>query len=51
MTILSTVLATLVAIEFFYILYIETIATTSDATSRTFNIAKADLKTRRLMSS
>ena len=44
MTILSTVLATLVALEFFYILYIETIDTTSDATSRIFNIAKADLK-------
>ncbi|MDD3016324.1 DUF1304 domain-containing protein [Pseudolactococcus chungangensis] len=44
MTILSTILATLVALEFFYIMYIETIATTSDATSRIFNIAKNDLK-------
>lgn len=43
MSILSTVLATLVALEFFYILYIETIATTSDATSRIFNISKTDL--------
>lgn len=43
MTVLSTILATLVALEFFYIFYIETIATTSDATSRIFNISKSDL--------
>ena len=44
MSILSTVLIVLVALEFFYILYLETFATTSDATSRVFNMKKEELK-------
>ena len=43
MSILSTVLIVLVALEFFYILYLETFATTSDATSRVFNMTKEEL--------
>lgn len=44
MSILSMVLTTLVALEFFYIMYLETIATTSTATSRVFNLPQDELK-------
>lgn len=44
MSIISTVLIVLVALEFFYIMYLETFANTSDATSRVFNMAKEELK-------
>lgn len=44
MSILSTILTTLVAIEFIYIMYLETIATTSTATSRVFNLTQDELK-------
>lgn len=44
MSIISTVLIFLVALEFFYIMYLETFATTSDATSRVFNLTKEELK-------
>lgn len=44
MTILSTILIVLVALEFFYILYLETFATTSKATARVFNVTKAELE-------
>ena len=50
MSILSTVLIVLVALEFFYILYLETFATTSDATSRVFNMTKEELKSKALNS-
>ena len=43
MSILSMVLVVLVALEFFYIMYLETINPTSDTTSRVFNIAKEKL--------
>ena len=43
MSIITTVLATLVALEHFYIFYLESIATQSDATSRVFNMEKEEL--------
>lgn len=43
MSILSVVLIVLVALEFFYIMYLETFAPTSDATSRVFNMTKDEL--------
>ncbi|WP_260243858.1 DUF1304 domain-containing protein, partial [Enterococcus faecium] len=43
MTILSKILVTLVAIEFFYIMYIETVRTDSDTTSRVFKMSKEEL--------
>ena len=44
MSILSMVLVVLVALEFFYIMYLETFATSSATTSRVFNLAKTELK-------
>lgn len=44
MSILSTILIILVALEFFYIMYLETFATISDSTSRVFNMKKEELK-------
>ncbi len=43
MSILSKILVTLVAIEFFYIMYIETVRTDSDTTSRVFKMNKEEL--------
>jgi len=43
MSIITTVLATMVALEHFYIFYLESIATQSDATSRVFNMEKEEL--------
>lgn len=37
-------LATLVALEFLYIFYLETLATTSDATARVFKMSKEELQ-------
>ena len=44
MTILTTVLTVLVALLFFYIMYLETFMTVSDKTSKVFNISKEELK-------
>lgn len=44
MNIISIILTTLVAVLFFYIMYLETFATDSDSTSRVFNISKEELK-------
>ena len=44
MSVLSTVLVTLVAFLFFYIMYLETFATDSESTSRVFNIPQEELK-------
>ena len=44
MSVLSTVLLTLVAFLFFYIMYLETFATDSESTSRVFNIPQEELK-------
>lgn len=40
MAVITSVLATLVALEFFFIMYLETIATTSDLTSKVFGMKK-----------
>ena len=44
MSILTTILTVLVALLFFYIMYLETFATDSDSTSRVFNIEKEELQ-------
>ena len=44
MNIISTILIIFVALEFFYIMYLETFATTSRKTSETFNISVSKLK-------
>lgn len=43
MSLLLTILASLVALEFFYIMYLETFATTSASTSRVFGISQEEL--------
>ena len=40
MNIITTILTVLVALLFFYIMYLETFATDSNSTSRVFNITK-----------
>lgn len=44
MSIITVILATLVAIEFFFIMYLETIATTSEKTAKTFGMSVDDLQ-------
>lgn len=44
MSVVTMILGTLVALEFFYIMYLETFATTSKATARTFNLTKEELQ-------
>ena len=44
MSILSIILVTLVAMLFFYIMYLETFATDSESTSRVFNITQEELR-------
>lgn len=46
---LFTILSTLVALEFFYIMYLETVATKSDATARVFNLSDEDRQNRALL--
>lgn len=43
MSIFTTILATIVALEFFYIFYLETLATTSASTSRVFKMSQEEL--------
>ncbi|MGF0111592.1 DUF1304 domain-containing protein [Streptococcus sp. SGI.013] len=43
MSMITIILATVVAVEHFYIMYLETIATQSDSTSRVFNMSKEEL--------
>ncbi|SAM81377.1 membrane protein [Enterococcus faecium] len=44
MSIISKIFILFVALEFFYIMYLETFATTSNTTSRVFNLTKEKLK-------
>ncbi|HHT7734921.1 TPA: DUF1304 domain-containing protein [Streptococcus suis] len=44
MSILTTILASIVAIEHLYIMYLETFATHSGSTSRVFNMEKEELQ-------
>ena len=46
MSIITTILSTLVAIEFLYIMYLETIATTSTSTSQVFKMSQEELSRR-----
>jgi len=43
MSIFTIILATIVALEHFYIFYLESVATQSDTTSRVFNVDKEEL--------
>ncbi len=43
MSLMTTILATVVALEHLYIFYLETIATVSDKTSQTFHMNKEEL--------
>lgn len=44
MSVITKIFATLVALEFFYIFYLETIATTSEKTSKVFGMTKEELE-------
>ncbi|HFI0143830.1 TPA: DUF1304 domain-containing protein [Streptococcus suis] len=44
MSIFTTILASIVALEHLYIMYLETFATHSDSTSRVFNMTKDELQ-------
>ena len=44
MTVITKILATLVALEFLYIMYLETIVTTSEKTSKVFGMDKEELE-------
>ena len=44
MSIMTTILGTLVAIEFFYIFYLETVATVSASTARVFKMEEEELR-------
>ena len=48
MTVISTILVTLVALEFFYIMYIETIQTTSETTRSVFHLTAQDLENEKI---
>lgn len=43
MSVITKIFATLVALEFFYIFYLETMATTSEKTSKVFGMTKEEL--------
>lgn len=48
MSLLTTILSVLVALEFFYIMYLETFATTSASTSRVFGMSQEALADKNL---
>lgn len=48
MNILINTLSVLVAIEFFYIMFLETFATTSKVTGKTFSMTSADLANKKV---
>jgi putative membrane protein len=48
MNTLIIILSTLVALEFFFIMYLETFATTSSRTAKTFSMSKDDLENEKI---
>ena len=46
---LTTILVTLVALEFFFIMYLETFATKSDRTAKVFNLSPEDRQNETIM--
>ena len=48
MNALIIILSTLVALEFFFIMYLETFATTSSRTAKTFSMSKDDLENEKI---
>ncbi len=48
MSLLTIILASLAALEHLYIFYLESIRTTSDTTSRVFNMDKEELESRNI---
>ena len=48
MNILIVILSVLVALEFFFIMYLETFATTSSRTAETFSMSKNDLQNEKI---
>ncbi|KAA8445067.1 DUF1304 family protein [Weissella paramesenteroides] len=48
MNVLIIILSTLVALEFFFIMYLETFATTSSRTAKTFSMSKDDLENEKI---
>ncbi|MDI6551117.1 DUF1304 domain-containing protein [Leuconostoc suionicum] len=48
MNTIITILSVLVALEFFYIMYLETFATTSPTTGRVFNMTADDLQNEKI---
>ena len=48
MSILIAVLSTLVALEFFFIMYLETFATKSSRTAKTFSMSRDDLANKKI---
>lgn len=48
MNTLIIILSILVALEFFFIMYLETFATTSSRTAKTFSMSKDDLENEKI---
>ena len=48
MNVLIIILSTLVALAFFFIMYLETFATTSSRTAKTFSMSKDDLENEKI---
>lgn len=48
MSVITLILGTLVALEFLYIFYLETFATTSTKTRTTFNLSQMDMESKSL---
>ncbi len=47
MSLIITIISLLVAVEFLYIMYLETFATTSPKTADTFNMSETDLQSKK----
>ncbi|WP_349535565.1 DUF1304 domain-containing protein [Leuconostoc citreum] len=48
MNLIITIISLLVAVEFLYIMYLETFATTSPNTAKTFNMSETDLQSKKI---